>query len=493
MLTPDREHQILQIDSSELGSISAVLASKKKISLVNTNGVIVNVAALVSSNAINAVLQYSFKKDLVGLEKISIQLTELFRKFDCKLTFQLTEDPKKKSTSYSFARDLYESKPREFTLDHLAGKVNARLAIRYPIPDLKSAIIEPQVLIDLFQILSKEFAAISRVLYPEAEFLKPEIFRCNQNLSAATLPESELTLELPAPKLSELVGQEHVITKLKTGLKRVERIFKPLLEIEEMPEGLRYKLPIIKSLLTVPEGYIFTGPSGVGKNFAVEGFVNELQNMLKSYRPKETLFVESISPNSIRAKWWGEDEKNVKELFVRLRKAVEVNGVAVLFVDEADTILGDANTSGHQSGITNQFKIELNQKKGIIVILNSNNPDRIDGSIRNRVGQMSELEFNYLNGSDVVRIIQNEFNRYRQVFSESSVAIDFNRLLEDPKIIALKDLSGRPVKQMLDQVFSKLAEQEIVLGMGNPPREIPGFLCIDAEYMKKLILKLRAA
>jgi len=88
-------------------------------------------------------------------------------------------------------------------------------------------------------------------------------------------------------------------------------------------------------LESVPMGYLFCGPVGTGKSFlatCVAGSIGVPAVVLKNFR----------------SKYVGETEGNLERVLGVLRSM----GPVVVVVDEADTVLGDRDTGGGDSGIS---------------------------------------------------------------------------------------------------------------------------------------------
>ena len=87
-------------------------------------------------------------------------------------------------------------------------------------------------------------------------------------------------------------------------------------------------------LESVPMGYLFCGPVGTGKSFlatCVAGSIGVPAVVLKNFR----------------SKYVGESEGNLERVLGVLRSM----GPVVVIVDEADTVLGDRDTGGGDSGV----------------------------------------------------------------------------------------------------------------------------------------------
>ena len=158
---------------------------------------------------------------------------------------------------------------------------------------------------------------------------------------------------------------------------------------------------------------LFHGDPGTGKTLCAEAVAGELN------RP---LLLASIP--GLLSKWVGQSEQNVQRLFARARTLG-----AVLFLDEADSLLtqresgSGSSGSRHDASMVNVLLTELERHDGI-VLLATNLPGRLDGALERRLTY--RLEFPLPNA--VLRA-----DIWRRLLPETvpiEGTIDFNRLGE---------------------------------------------------------------
>lgn len=86
---------------------------------------------------------------------------------------------------------------------------------------------------------------------------------------------------------------------------------------------------------TVPMGYLFSGPVGTGKSFLAQCVAGSMG-------------VPAVVLKNFRSKYVGETEGNLERVLGLLRSM----GPVVVVIDEADTVLGDRDTGGGDSGVS---------------------------------------------------------------------------------------------------------------------------------------------
>ena len=124
-----------------------------------------------------------------------------------------------------------------------------------------------------------------------------------------------------------------------------------------------------------PKGFILWGEPGCGKTHISKAIARE-NGASFFYAPAAQLL--------INAKWVGEPEKNVKDLFTMARKVAP----SVVFFDEFDIIAGKRKGDPVGDKITAQILTELDglqPLENVIVIAATNKPDMVDEAVLNRV------------------------------------------------------------------------------------------------------------
>ena len=147
-----------------------------------------------------------------------------------------------------------------------------------------------------------------------------------------------------------------------------ERIFKAI--------SLSLRPDLVNKLGWIPpKGFILWGEPGCGKTHISKAIARE-NGASFFYAPAAQLL--------INAKWVGEPEKNVKDLFAIARKVAP----SVVFFDEFDIIAGKRRGDPVGDKITAQILTELDglqPLENVIVIAATNKPEMVDEAILNRI------------------------------------------------------------------------------------------------------------
>jgi len=98
-----------------------------------------------------------------------------------------------------------------------------------------------------------------------------------------------------------------------------------------------------------PRGILLFGPPGCGKTLTAAAVATEI----------DAAFV-SVDAAPIMSKWLGEAEKNVAKLFNQARNTASNGRVAILFIDELDSLIGvHSSEVGGETRVRNQFLKEM--------------------------------------------------------------------------------------------------------------------------------------
>jgi transitional endoplasmic reticulum ATPase len=160
-----------------------------------------------------------------------------------------------------------------------------------------------------------------------------------------------------------------------------------------LPEATRRKLQSIEQFIEHPEladelgvslptGVLLHGPPGTGKT--------TVARVLASQTDAAFLVV---TPSDIFARWLGESEQRVRELFERARDQVP----AIVFIDEIEAILRRRDDDGSGAGraasaVVSAFLAEMDgiaPIRRVFVIGATNRPDLVDEAVL-RPGRLGE-------------------------------------------------------------------------------------------------------
>lgn len=134
--------------------------------------------------------------------------------------------------------------------------------------------------------------------------------------------------------------------------------------------------------LTPPRGAVLYGPPGTGKTTLARVLAHEARCSFYA-----------VTPSDIYAKWAGESERRVTELFQRAR----AHRPSIIFFDEADALFGArsaaaAEAAPHVNRVLNQFLAEMDGLRAndrLFILAATNRLDLIDPAML-RAGRLSE-------------------------------------------------------------------------------------------------------
>jgi ATP-dependent 26S proteasome regulatory subunit len=136
--------------------------------------------------------------------------------------------------------------------------------------------------------------------------------------------------------------------------------------------------------------FLMFGPPGSGKTYSVKEIVVYLQRELHLYldqEPRINLFLATGA--SMKGKYVGETEKNIRSYFESANRAAGEKGLSVLFIDEFDAIASSrliSNDSGSASAVTELLQTldGVKQYKNVLTIAATNYPWVLDAAILSR-------------------------------------------------------------------------------------------------------------
>ncbi len=226
----------------------------------------------------------------------------------------------------------------------------------------------------------------------------------------------------------------------------------------------------------LPRGVLFYGPPGTGKTLLAKAAAKELDADFYS-----------INGSDFLSKWYGESEKNLKELFDKAK----MNTPAVIFIDEIDSLMPSRDYSHEVTvrvvSLLLQEMDGIKSSPGLIIMGASNRPKHIDPAFL-RPGRFDlKLEVSLPDELSLEQI-------YRIHLSGRNLEenIDYKKLAKSSI-----GLSGADVKGVVNScVFNKIVNirskmpdvitRDVVEGVKTEPISNQELLRSVVEYKKEL-------
>ena len=162
--------------------------------------------------------------------------------------------------------------------------------------------------------------------------------------------------------------------------------FEDIVGLEDVKKAIRVRMiypikhPEIYKLYnkTSGGGLLMYGPPGTGKTMIAKAIACEVG--AKFY---------AIKGSDLRSKWVGESEKNISSLFETARN----DKLAIIMIDEIDTILGQRGEDKHNDKVVNEFLQQIDgfmgRAENLLLLAATNRPWDIDSAAM-RSGRFSE-------------------------------------------------------------------------------------------------------
>ena len=166
-------------------------------------------------------------------------------------------------------------------------------------------------------------------------------------------------------RLDDVIKNEKIISKEMFYNSKNENQIKDLTAILEQDNFFNVKQRLKDSGSRMGFACLFCGHAGTGKTETV------LQIAKKTGRD-----IMKVDMSTLRSKWWGEDEKNVKAIFTNYKSALQEAKIEpILLLNEADAIIGKRlDVTGHNGAIITSINAtqniileELENFEGILI------------------------------------------------------------------------------------------------------------------------------
>jgi katanin p60 ATPase-containing subunit A1 len=200
--------------------------------------------------------------------------------------------------------------------------------------------------------------------------------------------------ERPAPSGSPPAHEPAGAAEDDFGRKVDGMIFRSQVKWEEIggmtetKQELRYAMGLQLAqhppgrFIEIPSRILMDGPPGTGKTLLASACANMLG---------ATFF--NVKTSDLLSKYFGESSQLISALYRRARDIAEDKGLAVIFIDEVESLVPDRDVSesGAEKRIVTSFLSELDglaekkRRSGVITIVATNKPAALDEAILSRM------------------------------------------------------------------------------------------------------------
>lgn len=251
--------------------------------------------------------------------------------------------------SYSEAFSAPESSIESFRthMEHIIGGMTLAMALAY---DESRHTIEPETI---------------QLTMPRQKTRLPDFGSFDQPKTSKT-PEDiskQFGVEFPKVTFDEIGGQ----VKAKE-------------EIQGLAFAITHPEVYAKWGTRPPKGILLHGPPGTGKTLLAKALASEANAAFYA-----------ITPSDITAKWYGESERKVKEIFEVAQKQEK----AIIYFDELDAIIPRRDGGAHEAtqrvvSTILQYLDGVKSSDSVMVVASTNRKDAIDAAML-RPGRLDRL------------------------------------------------------------------------------------------------------